>query len=143
MGDYDPATGRIAITKTYSPDHGVGPPKSRYSRRTLDLPPQARAVVEEAIAGRRSGVLFRTATGRRLDHSHLLERFARLLTLLGLRQRTPHAMRHGVATAQVAAGVPLGDVARWMGDTVEMIVKTYLHQTGADVRGAMTKILGG
>jgi integrase len=143
VADYDRATGRVAITKTHSPAHGTGPPKSKHSRRTLALPPQARAVAEGAIGARTTGPLFATAGGLRFNYADLRYRFIRLQALLGLRRRTLHATRHGVATALVAAGVPLGDVARWLGDTVEMIVKTYLHPTGHDVGGALGRVLGG
>lgn len=143
MADYDPATGQIRITKTFSASNGSGPPKSKNSRRTLTLPPQARLVVEEAIDGRTTGVMFRNSGGRRATTNNVGTFFPKLLKELGLRKRTSHAMRHGVATALVASGVPLGDVAKWMGDSVQMIVKTYLHPTSFDVGTALGGILAG
>lgn len=141
VSDYDRATGRIAITKTYSPAHGTGPPKSKHSRRSLDLPPQARELVETAIGLRRSGPLFATASNRRFNYSDLRHRFGRLLELLGLRRRTLHALRHGFATALVARGVPIGDVAKWLGDTVAQVVRAYLHPSNFDVSATVAAIL--
>jgi len=41
-----------------------------------------------------------------------------------------HQPRHSVATAMISAAVPLGDVAKYLGDTVQTVVATYLHATG-------------
>ena len=63
---------------------------------------------------------------------------------LGLRRRNPHQARHSVASLAIAAGVPLANVARDLGDTVDTIVSTYLHPTpGGDVCGAVEGLLGG
>lgn len=144
--DYDPATGALKITKTHHPKHGIGPPKSKYSVRTLTVPataPEVRAALAHASGGRTKGPLFVTGGGRRVHHKAVFDSFAARLKKLGLRNRSPHKLRHGVATALISAGVPIGDVARWMGDTEEMIVRTYLHPTGTDVGAALGRILGG
>lgn len=142
--DFDPATGSIRITKTFSANYtGMGPPKSKNSRRTLALPALARTVVEEAIDGRTSGVMFRNSAGRRATTNNVGNFLPALLKSLELRNRTSHAMRHSCATALISAGVPLGDVAKWLGDSVSQVVKTYLHPTKFDVGRAMGEILGG
>ncbi len=139
--DYDAVTGEIHITKTYDGTHGIGPPKSKHSRRTLVAPQVIRPVIEGAVAGRTSGVMFARPDGKRIYYEKLRVRFAKLLTELGLRVRVMHAMRHGVATALVAAHVPIADVAKWLGDSVATVIKTYLHPSGADVSAALGKIL--
>ena len=45
-----------------------------------------------------------------------------------------------VATLMIARGVPLGDVAKYLGDTVETVVRSYLHATGADPADAMDEL---
>ena len=45
--------------------------------------------------------------------------------------------------SDLAAGVPLTDLAVYLGDEPETIVRTYLHPTGADVCGALERLLGG
>lgn len=150
VGDYDAATGRIGITKTYNPDHGEGPPKSKHSRRVLALAlsPPARTVVSEAVGARKAGVLFATSRGRRFHYQQLRTTFAALLKRLNLRPRGLHNLRHGVATALLAAPpvpaderVQLGDIARWLGDSVATVVRFYLHPSGADVGAALGDIL--
>jgi hypothetical protein len=43
----------------------------------------------------------------------------------------------------IGAGVPLGDVAAYLGDTVDTIVKTYVHRSGTDPSRAMDRIFDG
>lgn len=143
VADYDPGTGTVSVTKTYHPKFGIGPPKSKHGVRTLTIPAgatDARAALLHARGTRTRGPLFVTRGGRRIDHSQIYTAFGSLLKRLELRRRSVHKLRHGVATALVSAGVPIGDVARWMGDTEEMIVRTYLHPSGADVSAAVGAI---
>ena len=50
-------------------------------------------------------------------------------------------MRHSCATLLVSNGVPIGDVAKFLGDSVATVVKTYLHPAGSDVSAALSKLL--
>lgn len=146
ISDYDPDTGSASITKSYHPKFGIGPPKSKQGVRTLTVPAGATDVREALLHARGTrtrGPLFVTRGGRRIDHSQIYTAFGALLKRLDLRRRSVHKLRHGVATALVSAGVPIGDVAKWMGDSVEMIVRTYLHPSGADVSAAVGAIFAG
>jgi integrase len=58
-----------------------------------------------------------------------------------------HRLRHTYASAQLRAGVDVVRVAAWMGDTVDMIVKTYAHlmpddDGDADGRAAVEAFFG-
>lgn len=143
VGDWDAAAGTVAITKTWSKRFGVGPPKSKHSRRTIAVPPQARPAVEAAAGKRTAGPLFRTAKGKRIIKSMAARAFGRLLKRLGLRPRNVHQLRHSVATALVSAGCPLGDAARYLGDSVATVVRTYLHPSGSDPAAVLGGLLGG
>lgn len=145
VGDYDPQAGTVRITKTYSPTHGIGPPKSKHSVRTLTIPPSmvaVRAALARARRGRKTGPLFRTSTGKRLDHAQIYTAAQQMCRRLGLRWRSPHKLRHGVASMLVARGVPIGDVARWLGDSVATVIRTYTHATGFDVGAVVGDALG-
>ncbi len=143
VGDFDPAASTIAISKTYHKVYGSGPPKSKRSVRTIRVPAAVVPILEAAIDGRKTGPMFLTApqpqhaAGRKAARgrrSHELIHFAwkGLVASLGLNYRNPHQMRHSVATALISANVPLGDVAAYLGDSVETVVKTYLHPAGTD-----------
>jgi integrase len=80
--------------------------------------------------------------GTRRQHNTVRAEWAVLLRDLALAYRRPHVLRHSVGTALVAAGVPLGDVARYLGDSVQTVVTTYLHPSGTDPAEAMEKALG-
>jgi integrase len=49
------------------------------------------------------------------------------LRAAGLEYRRPYAMRHTFASFGIAAGIPVFELARMMGTSVEMIDKTYGH----------------
>lgn len=140
--DYDPAAGKLSITKTYSWEHGTGPPKSARGVRTVTVPPQVRPALAAAAGGRTAGPLFRTRTGNRYTKAKVQQAFARALKRMGVSYRNPHQMRHSVATHLIAGGCPIADVAAYLGDTVATVVETYCHATGHDPGEDMGRILG-
>lgn len=141
---FDPAAGTIGITQAYNDGHGLGPPKTARGVRTIAVPALALPVLVAAAGGRKAGPVFvAPLSGARLSQSTARKAFARVLKRLGLRDRNPHQLRHSVATAMLAAGDHLGDVAEYLGDTVETIVKTYTHPTGKSPVHTMNRLLGG
>lgn len=143
VGDFDATTGRLSITRTYDPQHGMGTPKSANGVRTIRVPAAAVPVLVAAIGGRESGPLFVSPNGRRRLPQLIGEAFERQLKRLGMPYRNPHQLRHSVATALISAGEPPGDVARFLGDTVQTIVATYLHPAGTDPADTLDRLLGG
>jgi integrase len=142
--DYDAATGALTIRRTYDARHGERPPKSDNGRRTIRVPAVARPALQRAIGDRTRGPLFaaeNTGGRSRRQHTPVRQAWAVFLRNLGLPYRSPHQLRHSVATALVSAGVPLGDVARYLGDSVQVVVSTYLHATGSDVCAALEAAL--
>jgi integrase len=70
-------------------------------------------------------------------------RWKRLLKELGMPYRVPHQMRHSWASLAIASGAPLADVAAYLGDSVQILVKTYCHPVGFDVAGLMGGVIFG
>lgn len=140
--DWDAARGTISITKTYSLRFGTGPAKSRHSRRVISAPAVLRPVLDAARGGRTAGPLFATAAGKRRPAQTVLKGWVATLRAAGLPRRKLHTLRHSVASAMIAAGVPLADVARYVGDRVETVARYYLHPTRADPVGRLDGILG-
>lgn len=138
--DYNAAAGTVAITKTYSRRHGLGPPKSENGNRTIRVPSEPFAICRPR---KRTGPLFPTPEGVRRQHTAVSKSWRAMLKRLGLRYRNPHQCRHSVITAMISGGVPIADVAKYVGDTVEVIVKRYLHATGVDPSLTMARLLGG
>lgn len=106
------------------------------------MPPQARPAVLAAIGSRKTGPLWLSGRARQ-SQAELRRRLGRVLRDLGLRPRNPHQLRHSVATLLIAAGHPIADVAAYLGDTVDTVVKTYLHPTGECPADLMGRLLSG
>lgn len=125
---YNVGTGRVAISRTKTRRHGYGTPKSARGARTVTVPAVAREVFVLGVPVS--------------NHNTAAKRWARLLKHLGLRRRNIHQIRHSVATHAIAAGTPIANVARDLGDTAEVIVRTYLHplDDGRDVCSALDKL---
>jgi integrase len=98
-------------------------------------------VIKAAVGRRLTGPLFLAPHGGRLTYPSLRKTWLRLIARLGYRYRAPHQLRHGCATGLVSAGVPLGDVAAYLGDSVKEVVETYLHPAGTDPSAAMNRLL--
>lgn len=126
---YNPTTGAVTISRTRTRRHGYGPPKSARGNRTVPVPLAAR----EAF---RLGIPPTTYTT-----AH--DRWRRLLLHLGLRHRNPHQLRHTWASIAIANGAPIADVAKALGDTVQVVVRTYLHPSGADIGEVMNRVFAG
>lgn len=142
--DLDPAAGTLSITKTFVASLGtINAPKSENGVRTIRVPAVALPGLRAAVAGRKAGPLFCTARGRRLRPSTVDRGVRLVLEELGLERRGSHSLRHSVASALVAGGVPVADVAKYLGDSVKTIVDTYLHATGADPAAAIDRLYGG
>lgn len=144
--DVDFAAGTVAITKTQDDTLNTpGPPKSANGVRTIRVPTIAQAALRDAAGERKTGPLFRAASGKRVLYRVLANQWAPFLARVGLDKppRTIHALRHSVGTALVSAGVPLGDVAAFLGDAVETVVKHYLHPAGTDPAVTLERLYGG
>lgn len=128
VGDFNRQTGELSITKGFTKPHGIGPTKSPHSERTVKVPAIAIPALVAAINGRKSGPLFLGREDRQ-SFSGIQYQWEMCCEELGLNYQRPHALRHSVGSVLIAAGVGLGDVAKFLGDTVATVVKTYIHPT--------------
>lgn len=130
--DFDVTAGTVSITKTVDRSGGIGPPKSANGYRTLRVPAPALPALVAAVDGRAAGPLFATAAGERRSPRVVARAWAGLVKRLGVAYKRPHAIRHSVGTALVSSGVPLGDCAKFLGDSPSTLISTYLHPAGTD-----------
>lgn len=131
--------GTVSITRTYSPEHGLRRTKSENGVRTIRVPPQALSAVQPRT---KSGPLFPGQRGSRRRNCATWHSWARLLARLGLKYRNMHQLRHSYCAHLLAAGAPIADLARAVGDSPVTIMRTYAHPTSFDVTGAFERILG-
>jgi integrase len=73
------------------------------------------------LAGRRHG--------RQIDPSQLDSIWREVRAEVGSDLKGIHQLRHAFASWHLANGEPLADVAAWMGDTEETVLRYYIHPT--------------
>lgn len=140
--DWNPVEKTLRIEKTYNPRFGVGPTKSRHSRRTISAPDILFTTLNAAVGGRTTGPLFATPSGQRRKPQAVWDAWKAIRRVAKLKPVSIHALRHSVATQLIAAAVPLPDVARFIGDTVQTLVRCYLHPTWADPAHTLNRLYG-
>ena len=104
-----------------------GEPKT--ADRTVPIPPRRvellRLRIEEHALGN-DDLLFRTRNDRRPAPSNWSRTLRRACVMVGHRPLRVYDLRHAAATTWLRAGVPLGEVARRLGHSVETLVSTYV-----------------
>jgi integrase len=76
--------------------------------------------------------LFRTRTGKQPTASNWSRAWQRALREIGHGPLRVYDCRHATATTWLKAGVPLGEVARRLGHSVETLVSTYVGALAGD-----------
>jgi integrase len=100
---------------------GNAPLKARKQGEHRDVPVPSN--VADLVAKLPAGDLFGTVTRRSFNNN-----FARAAREAGLPGFRPHDLRHTFASVALHAGVPLTDVARWLGHAnVNLTYRTYSH----------------
>ena len=117
VGDYDPRTGLITI---HQPKH-----KRKPTRRYLPATPMAIEAYNTPAAGKKKGdQLCNNMQGGPLYE--LRYWLVPSIKAAGVTDFTPHDLRHTAASRWVMQGVPLAAVAKYLGDSVEMVMR-YSH----------------
>lgn len=140
-GDYHASSGMLTINKGDRMSYGIGPTKTANSVRTIRVPEAAQQAAADAKAGRVRGALWMVG-GKRQTRHQMNREWRWVLKACGISYRSPHSCRHSIGSVMIAAGASVADVAKYLGDTVQTIVKTYLHPTNADPSGVIDRLLG-
>jgi len=97
-----------------------------------------------APAWEEHGLVFPNAIGRHIDPSNLRRDIARLCKDAGVEPITPNELRHSAASLLVNAGVPLEEVADFLGHVdVTMLAQVYRHRIKrvVDITAAQERML--
>lgn len=115
-------------------------PKTDYSIRTLPIPPKLVPHFRyhrEHLAGADYFII--SEAGDKPIHKSTIRTWVMdAFTFGGVRYGregdalTLHSLRHSCATWMLSEGVPLPSVAKWLGDTKEIVLSTYGHAMPAD-----------
>ena len=129
----DQAWGAIEVVEADIDWDEPGEPKT--GNRTVPIPPELVLLLRKWIADRSLGpsdLLFRTRTGRRPTPSNWGRALKRACATVGRQPMRVYDSRHACATAWLRAGVPLGEVARRLGHSVETLVSIYVGALDGD-----------
>jgi integrase len=125
--------GRVRVTEADVAFDVPGEPKT--GPRSVPIPRQLVDVLrvwvdQNGYAG--DDLLFRTRTGRRPTASNWSRALQRALRETGFPSLRIYDCRHAAATTWLRAGVPLGEVAKRMGHSVQTLVSTYVGALAGD-----------
>lgn len=115
-------------------------PQTRKGRATVPMTDTARRMLLEAHAGRTSAYVIEYG-GKQVGK--LRKAFERAAESAGLGWVTPHVLRHTAAVWMAEAGVPIAEVAQYLGHTEERITfriyarfsPTYLRKAAGALEG--------
>lgn len=126
-------------------------PKTAKSKRELLVPKGIglRSAIErslEAYPANEGDFVFRHPEGRAWLSKTFREDFRRLCERAGVRYGqnvdggiTPHTLRHTCATNLIRSGVDSSIVAAILGDSVETVVRTYIHLEPEDLAAGVAR----
>ncbi len=138
--DLDAETLYVAGARVWTPEgHMLGPTKTTRGERVLELPPEVRRAMREALARTGAGpddaLLFPSATGRLRDPSNDRRRLTGLCARAGVPRQTPYELRHTAASHLSDLGVPIELAADQLGHaTTQMLQRVYRHPVRKVVR---------
>lgn len=127
-----------------------GPTKTR-KVRVIDIPDEVCEVLAELRKRQRPGqtLVFGYAPKGGKERAYRPRSYRSWLTTrcteAGVAPLPPHSCRHTAASLMLDARVPIQDVARQLGNSVEMVQKTYAHWLGDGLRrgaNALGRALG-
>jgi integrase len=133
--------GRIDVTEADIDFDTPGEPKT--GPRSVPIPPVLVAQLKTWLAAHDfapDDLLFRTRSGTRPTTSNWGRAWHRALDEVGAPSWRIYDCRHAAATTWLAAGAPLGEVARRLGHTVDTLVSTYVGALTGDQEITNTRI---
>lgn len=137
VGDFDPSTGSLTIARAWKGGEYVET-KTEAGRRTNVLPAWLSVEIADLCAGRAPDEpMFTSVEGAAHDHGNFMRRwFKKAVQRAGLPDRLRfHDLRHTAASLALAKGVPVVDVARWLGHSNPTTTLSIYAHVVPDHRG--------
>lgn len=151
--DVDFERQEIKVCQTASDRYGIGPVKTKKSRRKIPMSPLVERILraqrkkqrEQRVAARNvwveTGLVFNTDEGKVLGSRNTLRAITSAAKRAKLENVNVHALRHTAATALIESGVADKAVADLMGHTDTRTTAKYTHPSDDYKRQSM-KALG-
>lgn len=116
------------VRRAQSEGYDEKAPKTDNGERVVPLTDRARELARTAAAGKRpEDYLFTSPSGRQLRMT-LYRRLTRWSATPP--RKRPHMLRHYCASQWLRAGIPINQVAEWLGDDPRTVLKVYAHVLG-------------
>ena len=115
--------GRVDLERGLIDYRKPGQAQTAKRRTAIPIPNRVRPFLQAAEKKTRQYVL--EYKGEKIGN--VKKAFAVAAQTAGLRDVTPHTLRHTAVTWLIQSGVPLWEVAQWVGMSVEMIERVYGH----------------
>jgi len=126
VDDLDLAACRLCVRRSIYQGAEV-PVKTRAGLRTIDLSPGVVQVLRDHLAGKTTGRVFETRTGRPLAKDAVRHSLHRILDKLKIARGGLHSFRHGRVALLQAAGVPADLIRSWVGHATNRVTSLYAH----------------
>lgn len=140
-GDIDRRSGVVHVRRVFTDGQLKPYGKQSGSLRTVPLPLRAAESLSVLPPRLDTPLLFPGARGRYLNlHEWRRLEWTPAVKGAGLEHRSPYALRHTFASFAIAAGVPLFELSRFMGTSVQQIGKTYGHLLPDSLERARTAL---
>lgn len=134
--------GRIEVTEADISYDEPGEPKT--GARSVPIPHMLVSMLRDWLVDNAltdpSDLIFRTRNGTRPTASNWGRAWHRALRSIGCEPLRVYDCRHAAATTWLRAGVPLGEVARRLGHSVDTLVSTYVGALDGDEQIANDRI---
>ena len=135
--DIDFKTNKLRINKTFSnkcdgSDYIITSPKTKNSNRIIDLDNETINLLkihynEEKKIYDFNNKLFMFGNVKHLSLTTFTNHLKHYIELAGVKKITPHGFRHSHASLLINLGCDSREVADRLGDTVQIVEKTYFH----------------
>ncbi|OZB85028.1 site-specific integrase [Microbacterium sp. 13-71-7] len=118
----------IQVLRAQSDGYAEKAPKSARGRRTVPLVARAHEIAQAWASGKGPAAYLATsATGLQLRGSYFRRAVAWTRTSP---DHTIHDLRHYAASSWLRQGIPINQVAAWLGDDPRTVLKVYAHVLG-------------
>nr|WP_143738445.1 tyrosine-type recombinase/integrase [Microbacterium esteraromaticum] len=128
LQDQDVPFPAVRVLRAQSDGYAEKAPKSARGRRAVPLVARAHDIAREWASGKGpTNYLATSATGLQLRGTYFRRAVAWTMTSP---EHTIHDLRHYAASTWLRQGIPINQVAAWLGDDPRTVLKIYAHVLG-------------
>lgn len=106
--------------------------------RLIPIYPELKAVLEMIP---KTGTMVITSDGKKpMTINQFHHRFRKFIDSIGIEYKSPHKLRHSIATYMVKSGIPLPIVQNILGHSSVTMTEKYTHVNAEDLKASLSKL---